>query len=416
MTIQQMREQQAKLVAEARTYYDEVATADESRAKELETSYDKAMADHDRLEKLIQKEERLAAAEAALDEPETRTPDRNPTPANIETTDEARKAAFKAWLQRGVSGLNADQRQIAERAMANIPEEVRAQSTTTTAGGYTIPEGFLPEIVKAMKAWGPMLDPGITRVLVTATGNPLPWPTMDDTSQKGAILAENTQISEQDITFGQKQLDAFMYTSKLIRVSYQLLQDSAFNVESEIIRPAFGERLGRIGNEHLTTGTGTGQPNGIVTASSAGITAAVGGAVSFDDIIDLEHSVDPAYRRSPGVRFMFNDSTLKYLRKLKDGDGNYLWQPADARTGAPASVLAYPYSVNQDMASIGGSTKPIIFGDFNKYIVRIVRDMTMLRLTERYADYLQVGFFAFMRMDGELSDTAAIKHMVMQSA
>lgn len=416
MNIKQMREQQAKLVAEARTYYDEVATADESRAKELETSYDKAMAEHDRLEKLIQKEERLAAAEAALDEPETRTPDRNPTPVTVETTEEHRKAAFKAWLQRGVSGLNADQRQIAERAMANIPEEVRAQSTTTTAGGYTIPEGFLPEIVKAMKAWGPMLDPGITRVLVTATGNPLPWPTMDDTSQKGAILAENTQIGEQDITFGQKQLDAFMYTSKLIRVSYQLLQDSAFNVESEIIRPAFGERLGRIGNEHLTTGTGSGQPNGIVTASSAGITAAVGGAVSFDDIIDLEHSVDPAYRRSPGVRFMFNDSTLKYLRKLKDGDGNYLWQPADARTGAPASVLAYPYSVNQDMASIGGSTKPIIFGDFNKYIVRIVRDMTMLRLTERYADYLQVGFFAFMRMDGELSDTAAIKHMVMQSA
>ena len=416
MTIKQMREQQAKLVAEARTYYDEVATADESRAKELEVSYDKAMAEHDRLEKLIQKEERLAAAEAALDEPETRTPDRNPTPATVETTDEARKAAFKAWLQRGVSGLNADQRQIAERAMANIPEEVRAQSTTTTAGGYTIPEGFLPEITKAMKAWGPMLDPGITRVLVTATGNPLPWPTMDDTSQKGAILAENTQIGEQDITFGQKQLDAYMYTSKLIRVSYQLLQDSAFNVESEIIRPAFGERLGRIGNEHLTTGTGSSQPNGIVTASSAGITAAVGGAVSFDDIIDLEHSVDPAYRRSPGVRFMFNDSTLKYLRKLKDGDGNYLWQPADARTGAPASVLAYPYSVNQDMASIGGSTKPIIFGDFNKYIVRIVRDMTMLRLTERYADYLQVGFFAFMRMDGELSDTAAIKHMVMQSA
>lgn len=416
MNIKQMREQQAKLVAEARTYYDEVATADESRAKELEASYDKAMAEHDRLEKLIQKEERLAAAEAALDEPETRTPDRNPTPVTVETTDEARKAAFKAWLQRGVSGLSAEQRQIAERAMANIPEEVRAQSTTTTSGGYTIPEGFLPEITKAMKAWGPMLDPGITRVLVTATGNPLPWPTMDDTAQKGAILGENVQIGEQDITFGQKQLDAYMYTSKLIRVSYQLLQDSAFNVESEIIRPAFGERLGRIGNEHLTTGTGVGQPNGIVTASSAGITAAVGGAVSFDDIIDLEHSVDPAYRRSPGVRFMFNDSTLKYLRKLKDGDGNYLWQPADARTGAPASVLAYPYSVNQDMASIGGSTKPIIFGDFNKYIVRIVRDMTMLRLTERYADYLQVGFFAFMRMDGELSDTAAIKHMVMQSA
>lgn len=420
--ITELREKQAKLVAEARELIDQIDDdTDEARAKELEASYDKAMAEHDKIEARIEKEERLAQAEKAMDAPDPRRPnagtrDADPKKPGLEDNDETRAQVFKRWVQHGMEALGHEERMLMADMQTALPKEARAQATTTTAGGYTIPEGFLPEITKTMAMWGPMLDPGITRVVMTATGNDLPWPTMDDTANEGAILGENVQIGEQDITFGQKTLNAFLYTSKLIRVSYQLLQDSAFNVEGEIIRPAFGERLGRIGNRHLTVGTGVSQPNGIVTASSAGYTASVGGAVSFDDIIELEHSVDPAYRQAPTCRFMFNDATLKYLRKLKDGDGNYLWQPADARTGAPASILSRPYSVNQAMDDIGGSTKPVVFGDFNKYIVRLVREFTMIRLVERYADYLQVGFFAFMRMDGELADTGAVKHLVMQSA
>ncbi|MDW3204582.1 MAG: phage major capsid protein [Alphaproteobacteria bacterium] len=421
MTIKEMRERQQQLVAEAREALDSITDAmPADQVAEAEARYDKIMAEHDRLQKKIENEERLAAAEAALDAEDRRRaavlPDTNGENRGADDGEIDDAELFRRYCQFGGEGLTPEQRQrFASMRVSNLPPEMRAQSTSGSAGGYTIPEGFLPEITRTMAMYGPMLDPGVTRMITTASGNDLPWPTMDDTGNEGAILAENSQISEQDVTLGQKTLGAYLYTSKLIRVSYQLLQDSAFNVESDIIVPAFGERIGRIVNRHLTVGTGSSQPNGIVTASSAGKTATTGTTLSFDDLIDLEHSVDPAYRRAPSCRWMFNDSTLKAARKLKDGDGNYLWQPADARTGAPGSILGHPYIVNQAMADIDGSSKPVLFGDMNKYIVRRVREFTMVRLVERYADYLQVGFFAFGRFDGELADTGAVKHLVMQS-
>lgn len=426
--LKELREKQQKLVAEAREFLDEIEKdgIDESRAKELEASYDKAMASHDALEEKVQRELQLQRAEQQAADVADALPENRRRPQGdgcegegggrtVDLTEEQRMQVFRRVCQFGVSGLVGEDRQLFQDMHANLSAEMRAQTTSTTGGGYTIPEGFLPEITKSMAMWGPMLDPGVTRVIDTATGNDLPWPTMDDTSNEGEIIAENTQHNEQDITFGQKTLGAYLYSSKIIRVPVQLLQDSAFNVDSEIIVPAFGERIGRIANRHLTTGTGTGQPNGIVTASGLGVTADGASTIDFDDLIDLEHSVDPAYRMAPSCRFMFNDTTLKVLRKLKDGDSNYIWQPADARSGAPATLLNHPYTINQAMASIGGSTKPVIFGDMQKYITRRVKEFTMVRMQERYADYLQVGFLAFNRIDGELADTAAVKHLVMQS-
>lgn len=421
-TIKELREKQQKLVAEAREFLEQIdgaKSADE--AKDLERKYDAAMAEHDKLEEMIQRQERLEAAEKRMEEPaanSARLPDvegRADRAEDAEVTAAAQTDVFKRWLQFGSDGMTTEQRQLLAEMRQDLTPEMRAQSTSGAAGGYTIPEGFWPQITETMAAWGPMLDPGVTNMITTATGNALPWPTLDDTSNEGAILDENTQIGEQDISLGQKSLGAYLYTSKLIRVSYQLLQDSAFDFESQIIRPAFGKRIGRAVNRHLTVGTGSSQPNGIVTASSLGKTATTGTTLSFDDLIELEHSVDPAYRSAPNVRWMFHDTTLKALRKLKDGQGNYLWSPADARSGAPAKIWNYPYSINQHMPEVDGSSKPIVFGDFDEYVVRRVREFTMVRLVERYADYLQVGFFAFGRFDGELADTAAVKHLQMQS-
>ena len=136
--------------------------------------------------------------------------------------------------------------------------------------------------------------------------------------------AENTQDSEQDMTFGVMTLDAYKYTSKIVRVSVELLQDSAFNLGAEL-GSLLGERLGRIQNTHATTGTGSSQPNGVVTASALGKTAASATAITTDEIIDLFHSVDRAYRGNSS--FMAADSTVAAIRKLKDGDSQYLWQP-----------------------------------------------------------------------------------------
>jgi len=184
-----------------------------------------------------------------------------------------------------------------------------------------------------------------------------------------------------------------------------------FNIES-LMDELFGERLGRLANSLLTTGTGSSQPNGIVTASSAGRTAAGTAALTADELIDLFHSVDPAYRGSPRCRWMFNDSTLASIRKLKDGQGNYLWQMGDVRNGEPAQLLGKPFSVNQAMADMGSSAKPVVFGDMSRYIVRKVLGFQILTLRERYAEFFQVGMVGFKRFDGELLNTAAVKHLI----
>lgn len=253
-----------------------------------------------------------------------------------------------------------------------------------------------------------MLDPGVTRVLTTTAGNSIPWPTMDDTSNEGSLIGENTQVTESDLAFGTKTLEAYKYTSCVVLVSAELLQDSAIDVEGTV-RSAMAERIGRIGNRHLTVGTGSSQPNGIVTAATAVTGVAAAAAITFDNLIDLFHAVDPAYRDDPSARWMFNDGTLKALRKIKDAEDRYVWQPADVRTGAPATILEKPYSINQAVAAIGASNKSVVFGAFNRYVVRMVREFAIRRLVERYADYDQTGFIGFTRLDGELLDATAVK-------
>lgn len=354
--------------------------------------------------KRIGREQKLAEREAELNAADDRRPngeDRSVNGGRQEDAADVRAAAFRSYLRHGLDDMPAEQRKIVR--------EMRAQGVgTDSKGGYLVPEGFMAELVKSLKAWGPMLDPGITRQLTTTTGNSIPWPTMDDTSNEGALIGENTQVTESELAFGTKTLDAYKYTSGVVLVSAELLQDSAIDVEGTV-RAAMAERIGRIGNRHLTVGTGSNQPNGIVTAATAVTGVAAAAAITFDNLIDLFHAVDPAYRDDPSTRWMFNDGTLKALRKIRDAEDRYVWQPADVRTGAPATILEKPYSINQAVAAIGASNKSVVFGAFNRYVVRMVREFAIRRLVERYADYDQTGFIGFTRLDGELLDTAAVK-------
>lgn len=407
--IKELRDRQAVLLTEARERFDQInATTDEARVQELEAQHDAAMAEHDRLEERIQREEQLAARESRADEARARQRpnggDRT-VPAGGGGEQRGYDDAFNEYLRRGREDLSEG-----DRALLR---EHRAQGTTTDgAGGYTIPTGFVADLIKSLKAWGPMLDPGITRELVTASGNQIEMPALNDTSNIGVRLAENTAAtSEGDLVFTQKLLDAYKYSSGPILVSNELLQDSALPFE-QIVREAMAERIARKVNLDLTTGDGTGDPNGIVTASGLGKTAAATAAITFDEIMDLVHSIDPAYRQAGTCRFMFNDATLLALRKLKDGDGNYLWQPADARTGAPATILSYGFAINQAVDTLAAAKKVMLFGDFSKYVVRRVREFAVRRLDERYAEFDQVGFIGFARYDGDLLDAAAVKHLI----
>lgn len=191
------------------------------------------------------------------------------------------------------------------------------------------------------------------------------------------------------------------------------MQDSFFDMGG-FLGSALGERLGRIQNRHATTGTGSSQPNGVVTASTAGVTLASSSAVTHDELLDLKHSVDPAYRMQ--AEWMFADSTLKALKKLKDSQNRPLWLPGIA-VREPDTLDGDRFVVNQHMSGMEASAKSILYGDFSKYIMREVLNISLIRMVERYADYHQVGFVAIMRFDGELIDagTNPIKHAIHPS-
>lgn len=281
-------------------------------------------------------------------------------------------------------------------------------STALTTGGDFIPQGFVARIEAALKEYGGLRE--VAEILRTDSGNDLPWPTDDDTGNVGELLAESTAAAEQNITTGRMVLNAFKYSSKLVLIPRELLEDSAFDVEAWVAEK-LGVRLGRITNLHFTTGDGTNKPRGVVTASAAGVTAASATVVTRAELLALKHSVDPAYRRQ-GARYMFNDTTLLELKQLVDGAARPLWQ-AGLADGQPDRIDGDPYTINQDMPSTATAQKAILYGAFRYYKVREVRGMRLVRMLERYAEVDQVGMLAFERVDGDLINTAAVKHLVM---
>jgi HK97 family phage major capsid protein len=311
--------------------------------------------------------------------------------------------------------MPADLRAQAQTRMQSIDANavgrfMNAQSTASdVGGGYLVPEGFEAMLEKAELAYSGMME--VATIMNTATGADIHWPTANDTSNKGRILGENTQVTTTGVDFGTVKIGAYTFSSDLVLVSNELLQDSAINLDV-LLSDLLGERIGRKANEVFTTGSGASVPYGAVTQSYLGVTAAASTSLTVDEVFfDLTHSVGRAYRGRG--RFMFNDSTLKALRKMKDGDGMPIWQ-TDLRMGAADTIGGFAYTVNDDMADIASGAKSVLFGDFSKYRIRRVAGSRVLRLNERYADYGQVAFLAFTRMDGILTDagTHPVKHIL----
>ncbi len=283
--------------------------------------------------------------------------------------------------------------------------QVRAagQSTSATLGAELIPEGFVASVEKALQAVGALRQ--VATILRTAQGNDLPWPTVNDTAVSGRLLTEETAITQTNIVLSSVTFNAYKYSSDLVLVTPELLQDSAIDVPS-LIGTLLGERLARIMNLHFTTGTGSSQPNGMITQAivdNLNETASAGTLVG-DDLIDLIHDVDPAYRNN--ASWLMHDNIFGNVRKLTVSDVGYLWQPSFV-LGEPDRLLGWPIRINQDMDSdvaIVAGEEIAVFGDLSKYIIREVAGMRFRRLDERYADTDQVGFIAFMRADGDIPD------------
>jgi HK97 family phage major capsid protein len=434
---QDLLDKKGRLVNEANQILADVhAQKREALTPEEETRFNNIHADVEKLSshlRLIQKQE---DAERGVNEIQARVTQPNATPSGpIESRlmSSARDGqdAVRGWLLRGAKsngpvperlqmaarrvGLDIESPhlnyKLACRAMSGLSyddkrewqqyhDEYRAMAgpqSTTSVGGYAIQDAAMREVEIALLAFGGVRQ--VATILRTDTGGQLPIPTVNDSTNTGSLIGENVTATKLDATLGQLVLDAWKYTSKEIVLSVELMQDSAINVP-EMLGRLMGERLGRITNTHYTTGTGTGNPNGIVTAAT--FTQATTGnttGITYANLVALYHSVDPAYRR-PGT-FMMNDNSLSKIKLLTDSQGRPLWLP-NLVDAAPDRIFGAPVVINQDMASMTISAKSILFGDLSKYLIRDVRDFTLVRSDERYIEFLSVMFLAFMRTDGDL--------------
>lgn len=432
MTAKELLEKAGKLGAEIRKMADTLTPENPDFIGEAKENWTRLNADYDATVAMAKNLERAETVAASLSAPSNAPVSRGAVdtgrPAVSEPTAEERDTAFKAWgmgrrFQDSITEQHAEAaKKCGVRIGTNemtfrldgdynrVKREVRSQSVLNpTAGGYTVPNEFVRNLESAMLWYGGIA--GAATVLRTAGNGDVTIPTSNDTSNTGAIIAENAQDTNQDVSFAAITMRAYKYTSKMIFVSRELMQDSAFNM-SAFLAERLGERLGRIKNTDLTTGSGASKPTGVVTASTLGVTAASATAFTADEVLGLIHSVDPAYRQL-GCSFMMNDAVLLMLRKLKDGNGQYLFNPTTS-TG-PANIWGFPYIVNNDMDAVPASgDKSILFGAFSKYLIREVAEVTVRRSEHFKFDYDQEAFVANIRFDGNLLDAgvAPVKHLV----
>lgn len=310
------------------------------------------------------------------------------------------RSVYAKWLRAGERGL----------AEADIPLFRNTMSTTTqTEGGYTVATEVAATVVEALKKFGGMRQ--VADVIVTSGGNPMQFPTSDYTSEEGEIVGENVTASVLDSNFGTKALPVYKYSSKSFAVPIELLQDSNVDIEAWVQR-VLVSRLGRITNKHYTTGTGASQPQGMIPAVSIGITAANSTsqvtAVKYDSLVDLQHSVDPEYREMGNCGFMFNDTTLRQIRKVVDGQSRPIFVPGyevGAPGGAPATLLGSPITINQAMADMAANALSIAYGDMSFYKIRDALDVMIARYTDSaFGLKGQVGFCGWLRSGGNFVD------------
>lgn len=318
--------------------------------------------------------------------------------------------AFIHYLRTGIPNQDLTP------ASGPIPVEYRAQAEGTgAAGGFLVPTAFVTKITERLKAFGGIAAEAES--IDTGNGNPLPWPTNDDTANEGEIVAENAApAGGADIVFGQKTLGAYKYTSEGVdgaplKVSFELAQDSAFDLESFVQRK-LAERIGRKQARDFAVGTGTGMPLGALTGGTSSVIVADNAVgMTYPNIVTATHVPDIAYRESGECVWVMNDAILALFEGLLDGNGRpLLGESTDSITGRPVTTIrGYRVVIDNALpATFGDAAKTLLFGNIRMgYIVRRVKEVTMIVFRELYAANGQIGYMAWARADGTVQDVNA---------
>ena len=393
----ELRGQRAELIKQATNIVDTAQAEGRSLNAEEKAKFDKMEADARSIKEQIDIIERTAEMKKEL---AAKTEAREAAPKAT------RKGAFEKYLRNGMGALNNEER--------SLMTEMRGTSTqvagTDSLGGFLVPQDFSNELDMALEFTGEVER--LAKKLNTAGGALLDYPTVNDTATDANLISEAAAVTVQDVTFANKQLSAYNYASQ-VRVSMQLLQDNAFDLNAFLVE-AMGERIARATNAAFTTGTGSSQPQGIITGSVAGKTAASATAITADEVLDLIYSIDPAYRNKPTFGLMAHNNVISAIRALGIGSSNDfpIFIPS-MEAGQPDKLFGHNIYYNNDMASsIATGEKTLLAADFSKFVVRSAGGVQMVRLNERYMDELEVGFVAYARKDAAVLDSRAVKHLV----
>ena len=391
-----LREKRANLWNETKAFLDSHRGEDGMVSAEDNATYEKMEADVVALGKEIERLERQAAIDREMDQPTASPLVSRPVAPNDKkqgrASDEYRNAFWGMIRNRNLTpGVMND-----------------LQIGTDTEGGYLVPDEFEHTLVQGLEEENVLRS--LCTVIQTSSGDrKIPIVTAHGTA---SWVDEEDPIPTSDETFGQISIGAHKVAT-MIKVSDELLQDSVFNLES-YIAAEFARRIGAAEEEAFITGNGTGKPTGLLHATNGagtGVTTS-GNTPTADEIFDLVHSIKSVYRRK--AVFLLNDSTLKAIRKLKEGQGQYLWQPG-LKEGQPDMLLNYRIATSPFMPEIGAGNKVILFGDFKSYWIADRQGRSFQRLNELYAATGQVGFRATQRVDGRLVLAEAMKCLAVKA-
>lgn len=390
-----LREKRAKAWEAAKAFLDSKRDKDGFVSAEDTATYDKMEADVVALGKEIERLERQAAIDLELAKPTSQPITNQPGSGMKEdkksgrASDAYRKAFWDSIRKRNYFDV-----------------QNTLSIGTDTEGGYLVPDEYEQRLIDALQEQNFFRQ--LATVITTSSGDRnIP---VVSSHGEAAWMDESGLYTESDDSFGLISLGTYKLGTA-IKVSDELLNDSVFDLEG-YIATEFTRRIGAKEEEAFLVGDGTKKPTGVFVSAENSVTTS-GTSITFDDVMDLYYSLRVPYRKN--AVWLLNDTTVKALRKVKDGNGNYIWQPS-VQAGEPDTILNRPYYTSSFVPDLAAGNKVMAFGDFSYYWIADRQGRSFKRLNELYAANGQVGFLASQRVDGKLILPEAVKTMTLKGS